>query len=849
MLIAIADGRLPDERPNYEYFARLLNADADVFLRPKQCRIFVSSSGVILKDDIVTAEDGTTRKQTVGHTLEGHRLSDKDYPHLKLNEGKDYKDLPITNGRSPVLLHEYTKTLSQKESSSIRDISNRWEVRFPELRDKLLVAMDDTHHTDELSSRCVVGPCDTFQFEVVLDLHANSKFPGGSELNGMVELSIAHRDLQGHRWRSMTSVVKPSELHINNSEPEFWDRTNPVDVIVSHRAGCSMRPHCDCAMRGSRDTICVPFPAASWANTFIKLAPYVNAERERKEREAGSSLPHTRPNGRSEAEDGTSKSNAKRNPPSPKELLDQVAMYQEIWSAPSDDGGHMRGMGDKKSEGWRRRAVILWTFAPVHDQADDKGKAVTVPAGTSWKFLTKFDPTSQYHQQHAYLSGSPNVSRDAVLSPSPGCSHHLATNMQDNLSAVYDNGHHVSMPQSHLGVMTPNQMNLSLLDGYPNGLATPPPTAGLPHAYSHGYDTSAGHLGGSDAALQHHLSFMSDGVSGGGGGSGIAAHTPMTATDTDPFLLGVSVGSSGNESFDDSGLGSGADENGLHSWASQGLDTSQWGHAGLLDSVQQHTGSHNASSWAHSPVNSLPTTSTFDHGLGLSTGLKDSAIISSRSSNVRSLHHANMFAIASNNNNNRGLLHHQMPIAASSLHQRRQYQHQQQQQAQQQQQQQGEDPWASQSWATTSPLLAHPSGHSTPTPTPGGAPAPALSNGGSGSNNTHHEDFALSLASLRSGASSAAPGAPHTHTHTHNTRKRGRDEDGSADLDGASPDFGAVPGGAAADEEQQHRSIMRKLAHPQAALQNMRQQRQQASGAPTPDMAGGEDDEGFSFDA
>ncbi|KXJ91236.1 hypothetical protein Micbo1qcDRAFT_233781 [Microdochium bolleyi] len=803
VLIAIADGRLPDERPNYEYFARLLNADQDVFLRPKQCRIFVSSTGVILKDDVVTAEDGTARKQIVGHTMEGHRLSEKDYPHLKLNEGKDYKDLPATNGRSPVLLHEYTKNLSQKESSSIRDISNRWEVRFPELRDKLLAAMDDTHHSDELNSRCVVGPCDTYHFEVVLDLHSNSKFPTGSELNGMVELSIAQRELHGHRWRSMTSVVKPDELHINNAEPEFWDRTNPVDVIVSHRNGCSMRPHCDCAARGSRDTICVPFPAASWANTFIKLAPYVNAERERKERGETGSFATSRARGRSESEDGSAKSKGKASMQTPKELLDQVAMYQEIWSSPTDENGVMRGSG-KKSEGWRRRAVILWTFIPVHDQADEKGKSVTVPAGTSWKFLTKFDPTSQYHQQHAYLSGAPNVSRDAVMSPNPSYSHHLSAAMQENLASAYDGGASVTMSQQHLAGTS--QMNLSLLDGYPNGLATPPPTAGLPatgHGYPHGYDTASGvsgHLSGSE--MQHHLSFMSDhGVVGTtAGASGIAAHTPINTADTDPFMLGVSVGSSGTDSYDDSVLTSGVDENGLHSWASsQGLDASHWG------------APHNA--WADAPIPS----SAYEHGLGL---LSSSSRPASQQRNSLHHGHANLFVAASNHNKN--LLHHghhaQMPISASSLHQRRQYQQQQQQQ-----QQQNDDAWSA-SW--TSPVLPDPTAQNTPTP------ATATLNPSAGSASAH-EDFALSLAALRS-SSTATPGGLNL------SRKRGRSE---------SDDEGQHGDGRGGDGEQsalRERASMRKISHPQASMNAMRRQHQLAVGAgvATPDMG-----DSFSFDA
>ncbi|KAJ1327776.1 DNA-binding transcription factor-like protein [Microdochium nivale] len=830
VLIAIADGRLPDERPNYEYFARLLNADQDVFLRPKQCRVFVSSSEVVLKDDVLTSEDGTVRRQVIGQTLDGNRLSEKDYPHLKLNEGKDYKDLPATNGRNSVLLHEYTKALSQKESSSIKDISNRWEVRFPELREKLLTAMDETHHTDELSSRCVVGPCDTFHFEVVLDLHANSKFPDGSELNGLVELSIAQRELHGHRWRSTTSVVKPDELHINNSEPECWDRTNPVDVIVSHRNGCSMRPHCDCAARGSRDTIRVPFPAASWANTFIKLAPFVNAEREKRERGEVATFTSSRGPGRSDSEDGGAAGASKSKKgamQSPKELLDQIAMYQEIWSAPTDENNLMRGSGNK-SDGWRRRAVILWTFIPVHDQADDKGKSVTVPAGTSWRFLTKFDPTSQYHQQHAYLSGAPNVSRDAVMSPNPSYPHHLTAAMQENLAAAYDTGHHMTLSQQHLsGNSGAGQMNMSLMDGFPNGLATPPPTAGLSansHGYQHGYETTAvqGHLGGSDAALQHHMSFMSDGVTGA---AGIAVHTPITTTDTDPFLLGVSVGSSGTESYDDAVLVSGVDDSGLHSWASsQGLDTSHWG-------------THNA--WADAaPVQSLPTSSAYEHSLDLGPLSSSSSSRAGQQQQRSIMHpHADLFAAASSHNKN--MLHHQqMPFSASSLHQRRQYHHQHQHQ-----QDQSHDAWPA-SW--TSPVLPDPTSATNSTSHHHHAPTTPTTTTGlehSSASAAAHEDFALSLAALRA----ATPGGGGVGGSLM-SRKRGRSSDTEEEH----------------DDLRERTSVMRnKTSHPQAALCAMRRQHQHqqhqqhqqhrhqqfhtmvaGTGAPTPDMG----DESFSFD-
>ncbi|KAI0383521.1 hypothetical protein F5Y04DRAFT_27176 [Hypomontagnella monticulosa] len=553
VLISIADGRLPDERPNYEYFGRLLSADNDVFLRPKQCWIFVASSQVSLKEKHVKMDDGSTKKQVTGYTPNGQWLGEADYPHLKLNDGKDYKDLPRSGDRPTVLLHEYTRSLAQKESSSIKEISNRWEIQFPELKEKLLAALDDTHPSDERTSRCVVGPCDTFHFEVTLDLHATSKFPDGSELNGMVELSINRPELHNHSWRSVTSVVKPDELHISGSEPDFWDRTNAIEVIVSHRVGCNGVGRCDCASRGSRDTIAVPFPAASWANTFIKLAPHVTAERERSQRKGREqdSQRGSRPsraereNARMKKEEDDSASSSFKSGgakgPSPKELLTQVAMYQEIWSAPND------GPSDGGKRGWTRRAVVLWTFIPVHEHTDEKGKTVTVAAGTNWRFLTKVDPTSEYHQRHAYLSGSPSVSRDSVMSPNPGFRAHLNAAMHENMSAAYDvppvlatsntlpgHSHHHQTHQHHSHIPAP----LDLLDtsGFDNGLVTPPPTASLTGAYPTNFDDSG-----------------------------------SNSTAADPFLSGLGVPTSSYE--DHTG--------GLHSWASGATSTAPNGGLGL----------------------------------------------------------------------------------------------------------------------------------------------------------------------------------------------------------------------------------------------------------------------------
>ncbi|KAI1179085.1 hypothetical protein F4777DRAFT_16693 [Nemania sp. FL0916] len=567
VLISIADGRLPDERPNYEYFSRLLNAENDVFIRPKQCWIFVSSSKITLKEKHIALEDGTTKKQITGNHPDGLYLTESDYPHLKLNESKDYKDLPRQGNHPTVLLHEYTRTLAQKESSSVKEISSRWDVKFPELREKLTAALDDAQPGDEETSRCVVGPCDTFHFETVLDLHSTSKFPPGSDLNGLVEFTISRPDLHNHSWRSRTSVIKPDELYISDVENEYWEENSSIDVIPSHRVGCTGAGRCDCTARGSRDTISIPFPAVSWANTFIKLAPAVTAEKDKKDREraarsaASLSGRAEREAARAKKENEETSPHPKSKGPSPKDLLSQVAMYQEIWSAPPTEAAGKSSDEDsssKRSRGkWTRRAVILWTFVPVHEETDDKGKTTVVPAGTNWRFLTKIDPTSSYHQQHAYVSGSPSaLSRQNVMSPNPGYAQHMNAAMHENFSAAYDagsttaftlpshtNGHSYQQLQHHLH--QPPQLtalNTSLDNFHSDGLTTPPPSATLTSNFPTDFTDNNTNID-SGHTLHHHLSFMSDGTSSSCtsdhtqasllAGNGTNAH--------DPFLSGLEV--------------------------------------------------------------------------------------------------------------------------------------------------------------------------------------------------------------------------------------------------------------------------------------------------------------------
>ncbi|KAI1812111.1 hypothetical protein GGS20DRAFT_45855 [Poronia punctata] len=540
VLISIADGRLPDERPNYEYFSRLLNAENDVFIRPKQCWIFVSSSKTSMKEKTTTLADGTTKKQVTAHHPDGLTLTETDYPHLKLNGGKDYKDLPRQGNNPTVLLHEYTRCLAQRESSSVKEISSKWDARFPDLGEKLTAALDATQPGDELTSRCVVGPCDTFHFETVLDLHATSKFPPGSDLNGLVEFTICRPDLHGHSWRSKTCVIKPDELYMADTENENWDQNSSIDVIPAHRVSCAGTGRCDCTSRGSRDTISIPFPASSWANTFIKLAPYVTAERERKEREratreAGSMNGRAeREAARAKKENEASSTNPKPKEACPKDLLSQVAMYQEIWSAPPSEATDKISKTEEAAPrrtraSWTRRAVILWTFVPVHEKADDRGKTTSISPGTNWRFLTKVDPTSSYHQQQAYISGSaskPIISRDHVMSPNPPFVHHINAAMQENFSAAtYDPNSttaygllhtHPGQQQKQRHQFHQHQHDPQTAGGlnpalevYPHGLETPPRTG-----YHHNSPDGNSIKIEPSHTLHHHISFMSDGSAG-----------------------------------------------------------------------------------------------------------------------------------------------------------------------------------------------------------------------------------------------------------------------------------------------------------------------------------------------
>ncbi|KAI0798407.1 hypothetical protein GGR55DRAFT_672311 [Xylaria sp. FL0064] len=380
ILIAIANGRLPDKQPNYDYFSKLLNANEDVFLRPKQFRMFISSSN---RGESVTLGNGTIK--THAPSLMSNNLSLGEMADSCPNFSYDNKNSEkvLHAGNSPFrILHEYSGELSQTESSSVGAISRKWAKHFPRLREKLIAAHNDTQPSDTETSRCVVGPCDTLHLVVTLDLETGSQGLEMSELNCIVELSINRSALYNHSWRTITSVIKPDELCLSRSEPEVWDQN---ELAEAYHAGCTSDRPCRC----TQHSIHIPFPVDTWAAILMKLAPYTMADCDSEENRLGSRSSRRQAQSRKMGgADGDTRNAA--------ELLSEVAMYQEIWSAPNTDSC-VPSLVSQRS--WTRRAVMLWTFSPVRKRRDESPE----PPGTTWRFLTKLDPFSRYHQQHAYV--------------------------------------------------------------------------------------------------------------------------------------------------------------------------------------------------------------------------------------------------------------------------------------------------------------------------------------------------------------------------------------------------------------------------------------------------------------
>ncbi|KAG6009549.1 hypothetical protein E4U43_008708 [Claviceps pusilla] len=452
VLTALAEGRVPDVKPNYEYFSQLLALQSSICARPKTCEIFVSSSEIKIRDDIAYDANDTP-------------LDQASFPHL--NKYSNCDDSPNVLGKD-VLLHEYTRSLDRTTSASAKTVTRRWQKDAPAMYETL-----DLPSRDEES--LLLEMCAT------LDLHEHAKFPSGSELTGFVEVAITQPALQTHRWKCITRLTRPAELHSDDTKQGVY--TNDSGI---HRRGCSdAKVDCDCHTRPRQD-IHVPFPAVEWASILSMAVQYPDVEHQRlKEKrrkhadgEGKKELERAGSKRKRSEDDGDAASWARRELTG-SDLICKVAMYQELWSCAPD------------STQWVRQGIIFWRFNTTNQW--HKYKPVFKPAGTTWRWLTINDPMSRYHQQKALVYPQVGVSRDAIMSPTPSISQHLTASMSETFNSWGDHGSHVAPPPPpHLPhvphvppLQTPNN-SIGLFDSFSHGLATPPPTATLPPGYSAG---------------------------------------------------------------------------------------------------------------------------------------------------------------------------------------------------------------------------------------------------------------------------------------------------------------------------------------------------------------------------
>lgn len=435
---------MPEVKPNYEYFSQLLALQSAISVRPKTCEIFVSSPDVEFRDDIA-------------YDANNQPLDPASFPHL--NKYANCDDGPNILGKD-VLLHEYTRSLDRSTSACVKTVTRRWQKEAPALYETLELPTRDEE-------------CLLLEMCTTVELNDDAKFPSGSEITGFVEVAVTRPGLQNHRWKCVTKLTRPEELHSEDSPPKVYINESGI-----HRKGCGdSRSDCECHMRPRQD-IHVPFPAVEWASILSTAVHYPDAEhqkkKEKRNKHGDKRLDMERAGSkRKRSEDEGDASAWARREPTGSDLICKVAMYQELWSCAPD------------STRWTRQAILFWRFSTTNQWY--KYNPVFRPAGTTWKWLTVNDPMSRYHQQKALVypsaSGNVSVSRDSVMSPTPSVNQHLTAAMNETFSSAWDTsggaGNNVTLTQVPAG-----NSNMALFDSFPNGLATPPPTASLHGSYS-----------------------------------------------------------------------------------------------------------------------------------------------------------------------------------------------------------------------------------------------------------------------------------------------------------------------------------------------------------------------------
>ncbi|KAK1238336.1 hypothetical protein MKX07_006482 [Trichoderma sp. CBMAI-0711] len=562
ILTALAEGRVPEVRPNYEYFSQLLSLQRLITVRPKTCEIYVSSAEIKIQDDGAYDANNTP-------------LDQASFPHL--NKYTNCDEFPDALGKD-VLLHEYTRSLDRATSACLKTVTRRWQKDAP--------AMYETLDLPTRDEECLLLElCST------LELHEHAKFPSGSELTGFVEVAITQKELHHHHWKCVTRLTRPDELYGDDSKRGVY--TNESGI---HHRGCSDSKMNDCEChRHPRQDIHVPFPAVEWASILSTAVQYPDVEHQRK-REKRHEAKKQHDLGRAgskrkRSEDEGDAASWSRREPTGSDLICKVAMYQELWSRAPD------------STQWKRQVIIFWRFNTTNQWY--KYSPVFKPSGTSWRWLTINDPMSRYHQQKALIypsssssSAAGAVPRDAVMSPTPSVSQQLAGIMNENLSSAWASGAQVP----------PVQTNMNVFD-FPTGLATPPPTATIHGPYAGGSfgpvnsylpTVSGTTVGGAANERSHsHSLALAHGPSYFEGQAGFADMKPMTAPQYLAATTAAPLDLASQLSFDDTAGIQGWDMAPLDAWPGPASATSAAG----------------GGDWAAATASTLPKAEPSDHSV------------------------------------------------------------------------------------------------------------------------------------------------------------------------------------------------------------------------------------------
>ncbi|KAI7923846.1 hypothetical protein M9X92_004141 [Pyricularia oryzae] len=490
VLRALRESRLPDKRYNYRYWSYLLAADKRVQVRPKECWILVAATSVNFvstsSSSRITSSSSSGNGETHGHngtgkpaasfhayhTKTGERLDEQRFPHLEKNLKRE--DWPRSGANiKGCMLHEYTRTMTQVPSTSIRNLRKDWEEDFPELHEPLSIALAD-------------GVQDILHCKATLDISQATQFPAGAELNSCIEVSIDQPELVGHDWKVVTRLCRPQELCRDRgagSDPFFSIETKPV----GHDGKCdgvslAAGGNCNCVAARHKNELMVPYPAAELAVMLSRLAtyhphPYVGfepspeelaAEAGRKKRgrksntatgddEADRSMkmmldemkrakagllprklpsattspasrkptaPNTRPNnedgGGAFSKDGASTPSSDE-PVTQMSLIGQVAMMQELWSQEPPSMATTPG----QQRPWTRRCLLLWTFDTLYS-IDEKRLAAghkypinrQAAGSMSWRFMSAIDPSDPIHLQQSIIGGDEAAAQIAAVAQS-----------------------------------------------------------------------------------------------------------------------------------------------------------------------------------------------------------------------------------------------------------------------------------------------------------------------------------------------------------------------------------------------------------------------------------------------